>query len=230
MSAAVIMLHGSGDSGAGIESWLEFASDGTFILGMHRANIKMIYPDAPSIPYTLAGGHHQAVWFDRKQMSYEAPEDPVGIARSLEQVDTLIDGLVQEGISPQRICVAGMSMGGCLALHVAYGNGRWSGKLGACAMMSSFLAEDSALDEAASQRFVSPAGGNSTPALFMATGGADAMVKVTWVERTRIRLEAAGILVPPQVSVFPGLGHDLCRPEIDELSNFIVSTLTSEEG
>merc|ERR1719265_2395966 len=109
----------------------------------------------------------QAVWFDRVAMAYEAPEDKEGVARSVEQVDAEIDKLVAAGIPLNRIGVGGMSMGGCLALHVAYGSGRHAGALGMVASFSTFLAQDSGLDAAAC-RFQADA--VSAPPLLMSHG------------------------------------------------------------
>jgi len=63
---------------------------------LRSAGICTIYPSAPVVPYTVAGGRLQSVWFDRTAISYEAPEDKAGIARSVEQVDAEIDKLVVE--------------------------------------------------------------------------------------------------------------------------------------
>merc|ERR1740129_699857 len=151
---ALIVLCGSGDTGDGIRDWLHAESDGNFEKQLQAVGIEhFVYPNPPVVPYTLAGGRLQGVWFDRKAMAYEAPEDISGIVCSVEQVDAQIDKLVAKGIPPGRIGIVGNSMGGCLSLHVAYGSGRYSGQLGAVACERSFLAEDSVLDEAAAARF-----------------------------------------------------------------------------
>eukprot|EP00747_Dinoflagellata_sp_TGD_P090347 gnl/TRDRNA2_/TRDRNA2_164675_c0_seq3.p1 gnl/TRDRNA2_/TRDRNA2_164675_c0~~gnl/TRDRNA2_/TRDRNA2_164675_c0_seq3.p1 ORF type:complete len:177 (-),score=21.63 gnl/TRDRNA2_/TRDRNA2_164675_c0_seq3:214-669(-) len=122
---ALIVLCGSGDCGQGIREWFHHESDGDFEKKLRAAGVEQfVYPDPPVVPYTLAGGRLQGVWFDRQAMSYQAPEDSEGIKRSVEQVDKEIDKLVAAGISPSRIGIVGNSMGGCLALHVGYGSGR----------------------------------------------------------------------------------------------------------
>eukprot|EP00419_Tripos_fusus_P023520 CAMPEP_0172719102 /NCGR_PEP_ID=MMETSP1074-20121228/75313_1 /TAXON_ID=2916 /ORGANISM="Ceratium fusus, Strain PA161109" /LENGTH=234 /DNA_ID=CAMNT_0013544421 /DNA_START=50 /DNA_END=754 /DNA_ORIENTATION=- len=223
-SAALVFLHGSGDNGDGVAYWLEDTSNGAFQQRLQSSGIRVLYPDAPVIPYTLSGGCPQAVWFDRKAMAYEAPEDAAGMARSVEQVDTEIDKLVEAGIPLQHIGVAGMSMGGCLALHVAYGSGRHSGQLGAAASLSSFLPLDSRLYAVADQRFQETGAKSMTP-LFMAHGASDPMVSSGWAKKTRDRLEAVGIMVPPEVITFPDLGHDMCSDEIRQLTDFLVDKL-----
>lgn len=223
MSAAVVFLHGSGDTGKGIEAWLQNESSSMWQAMMEAAEIKLVYPTAPPVPYTLFNGEPSTVWFDRKQMAYEAPEDKEGVARSVSLVDDEIDKLVADGCSLDRIAVCGMSMGGCLAMHVAFGAGRHSGKLGAAAALSCFLAEDSGLDGVAKGKDLS-----ETP-LFMGHGTDDPMIPVLWAEATRKRLEDLGALVPPKLPLFKGMGHSLCNAEVTQLADFLATNLKAEE-
>ena len=60
MKRAVIFLHGSGDSGLGMATWLKqlgYSPD---------PNIVLIIPSAPMRPYTLAGGEESAVCMNTK--------------------------------------------------------------------------------------------------------------------------------------------------------------------
>lgn len=249
--AALIFLHGSGDSGTGIREWLEEASGGAFHEQLRAANVTTVLPSAPRVFYTLAGGP-LTVWFDRQGMAYEAPEDMSGMARSVEQVDAEIDALLAAGIPLRRIGVVGFSMGGCLALHVAYGAGRHAGKLGCSASLSSFLAQDSGLDAIARSRKAavsqatgcfhgicgclsgvcgSPAERRRVPTpLFMAHGAADSKVSPKWHQATRDRLEAAGVAAPAEVVLFPGLDHDMCSEELQQLVQFVIRHLTGSDS
>jgi len=228
-TAGLIFLHGSGDNGAGVRDWLSSCSMGDFERRLSAAGVKMVYPDAPRVPYTLAGGGLQSVWFDRVGMAYNAPEDAAGMAKSLEQVDSEIDQLIAAGIPRSRIAVGGMSMGGCLALHAAYGNGRHAGAIAAAACLSSFLAEDSGLDAACRARSAGAGSGEAgagAPALFMAHGEADGMIQPAWAQRTRERLEACGVPVPSELLMFPGVGHELCQEEVKLLADFLLRHLS----
>merc|ERR1719412_1827864 len=153
-------------------------------------------------------------------MAYEAPEDKDGMARSVAQVDAEIDRLIAAGVPVERIGVAGMSMGGCLALHVAYGSGRHAGQLGAAASLSTFLPLDSRLSVDAEQRF-QEAGAKSATPLFMAHGASDPMVAPGWAQKTRDRLEAVGVTAPSEVVMFPDLPHDMCSDELRQLADFL---------
>lgn len=151
-------------------------------------------------------------------MAYEAPEDVPGLKRSVELVDKEIDKLVESGVPISKIGVGGMSMGGCLALHVAYGMGRYAGRLGMVAGLSTFLPKDSCLDEAA-RRFA------SSPPLFMAHGQADGMIRLEWARATHRRLLAAGI-TSKELLEFPDVQHELCSEEVGLLRNFVLEHLS----
>eukprot|EP00434_Breviolum_minutum_P015073 symbB.v1.2.013290.t1/scaffold932.1/size150924/2 len=150
-------------------------------------------------------------------MAYEAPEDMEGLKRTVELVDKEIDRLITSGIPASKIGVAGMSMGGCLALHVGYGMGRHAGKLGLVGSLSTFLPKDSCLDASASPG----------PPLFMAHGREDRMILLPWAELTHKRLLAAGVAAE-ELRVFPELTHDLCPEEVKLLLGFVKQHLKSE--
>lgn len=224
--AALIWLHGSGDSGEGVEEWLRHTSGGAFQRRMQEKDIAIVYPSAPAIKYTLNGGFPQTVWFDRVTMDYGAPEDKAGMARSVAQIDGEIDKLVAAGIPLNRIGVGGMSMGGCLALHVVYGSGKHAGALAMAASFSTFLAEDSALDAEAAARFKADSGDSEKPPpLLMSHGDSDRMVYPAWAKASRDRLEVSGVPAPAEVKMWPGMGHDMCREELDELATFVINNL-----
>mmetsp|Transcript_17047 Transcript_17047/g.25755 ORF Transcript_17047/g.25755 Transcript_17047/m.25755 type:complete len:231 (-) Transcript_17047:172-864(-) len=219
--AGLILLHGSGDQGEGLQAWLKQVSGKQW---ERTLKIKVVYPDAPLTPYTMAGGEDCRVWFDRQALSYSAPEDEDGVRRSVEQVDQEIDKMVQEGIPLRRIGVGGFSMGGCLAMHVVYGCGRYSGELGLCASMSTFLPARSCLDDIANAIFVEGQGGQppmKAPPIFMAHGTEDRMINVAWAEDTRRRLEECNIPVPEVLPLYDGMAHELSPDEVGKLAKFV---------
>lgn len=100
----------------------------------------MVYPTAPVQPYTPMDGMLSNVWFDRKEITIDAKEDRLSLAKIYESVNELIRNEVDKGISPSRIIVGGFSMGGALALHTGY---HLNQKLGGVFAMSSFLNNNS---------------------------------------------------------------------------------------
>eukprot|EP00930_Biecheleria_cincta_P098557 TRINITY_DN90206_c0_g1_i1.p1 TRINITY_DN90206_c0_g1~~TRINITY_DN90206_c0_g1_i1.p1 ORF type:complete len:267 (+),score=58.23 TRINITY_DN90206_c0_g1_i1:113-802(+) len=221
-AAALIFLHGSGDSGPGIRAWLAEASGGSFERRLESAGISLVFPSAPATPYSLIGGAPQTVWFDRVAMAYEAPEDVAGIKRSVEQVDQEIDKLLASGIPLSKIGVAGFSMGACLALHVGYGVGRHAGKMAMVASLSTFLAQDSSLDAAAK---TAASAAQPLPPLVMAHGADDPMIRLPWAQATHKRLLAASVPVPKDLIVYQGLGHELCAESVQLVTDFALRHL-----
>lgn len=86
----------------------------------------------------------QNVWFDRIAISNEVPEHVGSINSMCQNVSELIDKEVADGIPFNRIVLGGFSMGGGLALHLAY---RYRTAVAGCFVMSSFLNKGSIIYE-----------------------------------------------------------------------------------
>ncbi|XP_048696631.1 acyl-protein thioesterase 1 isoform X2 [Caretta caretta] len=93
-TAAVIFLHGLGDTGHG---WAEAFA------GIRSPHVKYICPHA----------------FDIIGLSPDAQEDEAGIKQAAEHVKVLIDQEVKNGIPSNRIILGGFSQGGALSLYTA---------------------------------------------------------------------------------------------------------------
>ncbi|XP_062345017.1 acyl-protein thioesterase 1 isoform X5 [Cinclus cinclus] len=93
-TAAVIFLHGLGDTGHG---WSEA------LAGIKSPHVKYICPHA----------------FDIIGLSPDSQEDEAGIKQAAENVKALIDQEVKNGIPSNRIILGGFSQGGALSLYTA---------------------------------------------------------------------------------------------------------------
>nr|XP_055174289.1 acyl-protein thioesterase 1 isoform X2 [Nyctereutes procyonoides] len=93
-TAAVIFLHGYGDTGHG---WAEA------FVGIRSSHIKYICPHA----------------FDIFGLSPDSQEDEPGIKQAAENVKALIEQEVKNGIPSNRIVLGGFSQGGALSLYTA---------------------------------------------------------------------------------------------------------------
>uniref|UniRef100_A0A671EKJ6 Acyl-protein thioesterase 1 n=1 Tax=Rhinolophus ferrumequinum TaxID=59479 RepID=A0A671EKJ6_RHIFE len=93
-TAAVIFLHGLGDTGHG---WAEAFA------GIRSSHIKYICPHA----------------FDIIGLSPDSQEDEPGIKQAAENVKALIEQEVKNGIPSNRIILGGFSQGGALSLYTA---------------------------------------------------------------------------------------------------------------
>ncbi|KAK6463875.1 lysophospholipase-like protein 1 [Huso huso] len=100
-TATVIFLHGSGDSGQGIRTWVRdvLKQDLAF------QHIRVIYPTAPLRPYTPMKGAQSNVWFDRYKISNDCPEHLESIDSMCKVLGDLVDVEVKAGVSKNRILV-----------------------------------------------------------------------------------------------------------------------------
>ncbi|XP_030635913.1 acyl-protein thioesterase 1 isoform X2 [Chanos chanos] len=109
-TAAVIFLHGLGDTGHG---WAEAMA------GIRTPHVKYICPHAPVMPVSLNMNMAMPSWFDIIGLSPEAEEDETGIKKAAESIKALIDQEVKNGIPSDRIILGGFSQGGALSLYTA---------------------------------------------------------------------------------------------------------------
>ncbi|XP_011850904.1 PREDICTED: acyl-protein thioesterase 1-like isoform X2 [Mandrillus leucophaeus] len=99
-TAAVIFLHGLGDTGHG---WAEAFA------GIRSSHIKYICPHAPVRPVTLNMDMAMPSWFDIIGFSPDSQEDESGIKQAAENIKALIDQEVKNGIPSNRIILGGFS-------------------------------------------------------------------------------------------------------------------------
>ncbi|XP_014013321.1 acyl-protein thioesterase 1-like isoform X2 [Salmo salar] len=115
-TAAVIFLHGLGDTGHG---WAEAFA------GILTPYVKYMCTHAPIRPVTLNVGMSMPSWFDIIRLQTDAEEDKAGIKQASEKmlpvfsIKTLIDQEVKNGITSHRIVLGGFSQGGALSLYTA---------------------------------------------------------------------------------------------------------------
>jgi phospholipase/carboxylesterase len=212
----IVVLHGSGDSGAGVREWIRAVLP-SFETRLAALGATVCFPSAPRIPYTLAGGEQIPVWFDRVALHPSGAEDVAGVAASCGQVSALI---VEHRVrfASAKVAVVGFSQGGCLALHCGSGVRAAADGVDAVVCISSFLPLDSAARAAR-------AGGD--PPLYMCHGSADSMVPSAWGEETSQWLREQQ---KRDVTwrLFYGVGHELTTDVVTAALEFVVATLDLE--
>ncbi|XP_045674316.1 lysophospholipase-like protein 1 [Phyllostomus hastatus] len=214
-SASLIFLHGSGDSGQGLRRWIKqvLNQDLTF------QHIKIIYPTAPPRPYTPMKGGISNVWFDRFKISNDCPEHLESIDAMCQVLTDLIDDEVKSGIKKNRILIGGFSMGGCMAMHLAY---RSHQDVAGVFALSSFLNKTSAVYQALQARE------GALPELFQCHGTTDQLVLPSWGAETSATLRSLGVRV--DYHSFPGLLHELSPGELERLRSWVLAKLPGETG
>jgi len=218
MRPVVIMLHGSGDTGRGVEQWVRSLAPQSEL-----DKYEWLFPSAEVIPYSLAGGQPSSVWYDRRGgfQPYH-PEITPTVERSAQRILGLIDDAVAKGVPPGKIAVGGFSMGGNLAYQTAarYHSDAAKPALGAVFGLSCYMADDSRAYALAQES------GARWPATYVAHGSADDFILPQWGEGTFTKLKASG--VDASFRLIPGICHEMAPGEIADVLAFLGARLGGE--
>ena len=138
--AALVFLHGLGDSPAG---WSDLKRSLPQICP-RLSNLVYSFPAAPMIDITIKGGATMPGWFDLYDwpIAIGSKDDKEGLLRSIQQIEDEIEKIeTNEGVPRDRIVVGGFSQGGVVALLTAYYNNKNKSKepLAGCAALSAWL-------------------------------------------------------------------------------------------
>ncbi|XP_042301653.1 LOW QUALITY PROTEIN: lysophospholipase-like protein 1 [Sceloporus undulatus] len=212
-TASIIFLHGSGDTGQGIRDWIKQVLN----QDLSFQHIKVIYPTAPARPYTPMRGSLSSVWFDRYKISNDCPEHIETIDSMCQALTGLIDDEVKNGIKKNRILLGGFSMGGGMAMHLAY---RYHQDVAGVFALSSFLNKNSSVYQALKKD------GRELPELFQCHGTADELVLYSWGEETNKMLKSLGVATT--FFEFPNIYHELNKSELEKLQTWILKKLPEE--
>ncbi|XP_043278271.1 lysophospholipase-like protein 1 [Venturia canescens] len=210
-TATLFFFHGSGSTGSDVEAWISSLITFKF----RFPHIKVVYPTAPSQPYTPLRGMRSNVWFDRSAVAIGAPEIKSSIDFMCEAISELIEKEVANGIPLRRIVVGGFSMGGALSLHVAY---RQKKSFAGCFVMSSFLNNNSLVYEA-----LKTENGQSITPLLQFHGTSDDLVPLKWGVTTHNTLKSLG--VKGTLKTIDNVGHELVREEIEQLKEWLANVV-----
>ena len=135
--AALIFLHGLGDTPAGWSS-LEYQLPS---IKPSLSNLTYIFPPAPTIPISINGGMTMPGWFDLFDwpIGVGCQNDEEGKSKAVTQIEKCVDELVEKGIDKNRIVIGGFSQGGAVALRAVYQSEE---KYAACVNLSGWLTFD----------------------------------------------------------------------------------------
>lgn len=119
--AALVFLHGLGDSPAGWSS-LEHTLPS---LKPSLSKLKYVFPKAPDIPISINGNMVMPGWFDLYDwpIAVGSQDDKEGKMKAVAQIEKVVERLINESqgtLERDRIVVGGFSQGGAIALLSAY--------------------------------------------------------------------------------------------------------------
>ncbi|MGL1937254.1 MAG: alpha/beta hydrolase [Fibrobacterales bacterium] len=206
-TATVIWLHGLGDSGFGHEPIAEEMNLDPAL------GIKFIFPHAPQLPVTVNGGMVMPAWYDILEANLGRKIDEAGIEQSSQQISDIIQQEIENGISADRIILAGFSQGGAVALHTAL---KYPIKLGGIIAMSTYLGVASVLN-------LSTSAINSGVTIYWGHGSQDPVVPLQLAKESIKTIEKGGYSVT--LNQFP-MEHSIHPQEISEVKQYIIRQLT----
>ncbi|XP_069777594.1 acyl-protein thioesterase 1-like isoform X2 [Narcine bancroftii] len=206
-TAAVIFLHGLGDTGF---SWAEA------LTAITLPHVKYICPNAPTAAVSMNFGMKMTSWFNIFGLSEHSPEDEDGIKIAAESVKAMIDLEIRNGIPSHRIILGGFSQGGALSLYTALTTDQ---KLGGVIGLSCWLPLRNAFPEAAVN---SP---NKDIHVLQCHGEADPLVPLMFGNLTAEKLKT--IVNPNNVTFksYPDERHNSCSQEMLDIREFIEKLL-----
>jgi phospholipase/carboxylesterase len=200
---SVIWLHGLGADGHDFEpivDALELPSD---------ASIRFIFPHAPVRPVTINGGIPMRAWYDFRQMIPGQGEDHQQIQESVEQITGLMHQQSKSGVATDRICLAGFSQGGVIALMTALQCGL---PLAAVMGLSTYLPLSSNIPDQVERM-----------PIFLGHGRYDDVLPHGLGEKAREDLIQQGFDV--EWHDYP-MAHSVCEEEIGHIRSWLLRVLT----
>lgn len=200
-TAAIIFLHGLGDSGHG---WSEIARLPEFA-GL--SGVRFVFPHANHMPVTMNNGMTMPSWYDI-DLTQRHREDEEGLRASQALVEALIAREKARGIPANRIVLAGFSQGSVMTLQTGL---RHPEKLAGLICLSGYLP---LAGQVAAER--NPA--STGIPIFMAHGRFDQVIPVAWGQQSRDKLASLGYQV--EWHEYP-MEHSSCPEEFQDMVAWI---------
>lgn len=204
-TAAVIWMHGLGDTPAG---WAELAST---IQGS-LPHTKWILPCAPENPVSCNGGMSMTSWMDLLEIPItpQTGDNGLHLPESMTMIHKFIDELIEGGMPANRIVLGGFSQGGALALAATL---KYPKPLGGACVLSGWCLKNLDVPSLAKS---SP---NKKTPFLVCHGDADQTVTFSCGKAVRKALDDAG--TPVEFHSYPGMAHSSCPEEEGHITAFI---------
>ncbi|KFW78195.1 Acyl-protein thioesterase 2, partial [Manacus vitellinus] len=195
-TAAVIFLHGLGDTGCSAPHL------GCLAVPWSLELIRDLLRDGrPRIPVTLNMKMVMPSWFDLMGLTPDAPEDEAGIKKAAENIKAIIEHEMKNGIPANRIILGGFSQGGALSLYTAL---TCQHQLAGIVALSCWLPLHKAFPQAANN------GVNKDIAILQCHGEMDPMIPVRFGALTAEKLKSVVTPTKVQFKTYPGVMHSSC--------------------
>lgn len=176
--------------------------------------LRFIFPQAPTRPITINGGHVMPGWYDILMADFARKPDEDGVRASQRAIDQLIDREITRGIDAGKIVLAGFSQGGAIALQAGL---RQSKPLAGILALSTYL---TLADSLGIEKTIA----NANIPILMAHGTQDPVVPLTLARTSKDQLESQGYRV--EWREYP-MQHAVCGEEISDISAWLVQRFQS---
>lgn len=215
-NAAVIFIHGLGDSGNGW-SWFPQVV-GQIGLLKSASEINYVFPNAPIIPVTANGGMSMSGWFDIYEFGNpKARQDISGFFKSCEVVQLLVrEQMEVHNIAPERILIGGFSQGAAISMAVL---SLLDVRIGGLIALSGFCPVADSLSEKYQK-----SGLNFDTPVFQGHGTADPIISLEFGKHAKNVYGGLGFRNWDFRS-YAGVGHSTNEQELIDVIKFMSSTL-----
>ncbi len=205
--ATIIILHGLG---ASQDDFVPFTGE----LNLSAVGaVRYLFPNAPTRPVTINGGHVMRAWYDILGADLQRREDEGGLRASQAMVDQLIDSEVARGMPAHRIVLGGFSQGCAMTLQTGL---RYRERLAGLMCMSGYLPLSASTDNERSDA-------NRLTPIFMAHGAYDEVIPIARARASQLALQGMGYDV--QWRDYP-MAHSVSIEEIADINHWLVGLLT----
>ncbi|MCO4787370.1 alpha/beta hydrolase [Marinomonas atlantica] len=175
--------------------------------------VRFVFPNAPIRPVTINGGMKMRAWYDILEMTLDRKVDMDNIYESAKQIEVIITELAEQGISSDKIVMAGFSQGGVIAYQVAlFGQHRFAGVMA----LSTYLADPEVIENAVSNA-------NQETPFLIHHGSYDPVVAPVLADRAKQKLDDLGYHCEHKVYEMP---HAVCPDQVRDIASWLNQRFT----
>ena len=203
---SVIWLHGLGADGH------DFAP---IVPELNIPNTRFIFPHAPHQPITMKNGYEMRAWYDLYGLTLQTKQDEAGMRAMQQEIESLIEAEQAQGISADKIVLAGFSQGGAMAFFTGL---RYPKRLAGILALSTYVSLKEKLADEAHKA-------NKNTPIFMAHGSFDSIITLDTCLVSRRLLEDLDYRIEWHEYPMP---HSVCSEEIEDIARFLKQVFHAE--
>jgi len=203
---SVIWLHGLGADGH------DFAP---IVPELNIPNTRFIFPHAPHQPITMNNDYEMRAWYDLYGLTLQTKQDEAGMRAMQQEIESLIEAEQAQGISADKIVLAGFSQGGAMAFFTGL---RYPKRLAGILALSTYVSLKEKLADEAHQA-------NKDTPIFMAHGSFDSIITLDTCLVSRRLLEDLDYRIEWHEYPMP---HSVCSEEIEDIARFLKQVFHAE--